>query len=122
MVASVCVISIPTHLASDRERGVLKRLHASSVSVWAVAGAEVAVACVLSVVSGVILLVAAWLVYDFEPASRSWRSSACLHTDPRLCLVRDLPGFDPANRTRGAGGRHAGLVRDAVPRRRGATS
>ena len=68
VVASVCVISIPTHLASDRERGVLKRLHASSVSVWPVAGAEVAVACVLSVVSAAILLVAAWLVYGFEPA------------------------------------------------------
>ena len=68
VVASVCVISIPTHLASDRERGVLKRLHASSVSVWAVAGAEVVVACVLSVVSAVMLLIAAWLVYDFEPA------------------------------------------------------
>jgi ABC-2 type transport system permease protein len=68
VVASVCVISIPTHLASDRERGVLKRLHASSVGVWAVAGAEVVVACVLSFASAVILLVAAWLVYDFEPA------------------------------------------------------
>ncbi len=68
VIASVCVISIPTHLASDRERGVLKRLHASSVSVWAVAGAEVVVACVLSIVSAVILLIAAWLVYDFQPA------------------------------------------------------
>lgn len=69
VIASVCVISIPTHLASDRERGVLKRLHASSVSVWAVAGAEVVVASALSVVSAAILLAAAWLVYDFQPAA-----------------------------------------------------
>ncbi len=68
VVASVCVISIPTHLAGNRERGVLKRFHASSVSAWAVAGAEVAVAFALSAVSAVILLIAATLAYDFEPA------------------------------------------------------
>jgi ABC-2 type transport system permease protein len=66
VVASVCVISIPTHLAGNRERGVLKRFHASSVSAWVIAGAELAVAFVLSTVSAAILLVAAWLAYDFE--------------------------------------------------------
>jgi ABC-2 type transport system permease protein len=68
VIASVCVISIPTHLAGNRERGVLKRFHASSVSAWSIAGAEVAVAFVLSAVSSVILVFAATLVYDFEPA------------------------------------------------------
>jgi len=68
VVASVCVISIPTHLAGSRERGVLKRFHASSVGTLAVAGAEVVVALVLSAVSGVLLLIAANLVYDFSPA------------------------------------------------------
>ncbi|MBT8164407.1 MAG: ABC transporter permease [Acidimicrobiia bacterium] len=65
VVASVCVISIPTHLAGNRERGVLKRFHASSVNAWAVAGAEVAVAFVLSAVSAVLLIGAAWVAYDF---------------------------------------------------------
>ncbi len=70
VVASVCVISIPTHLAGNRERGVLKRYHASSVSVGAVAGAEVVVAFMLSTVSAVLLLIAATLAYDFaSPAS-----------------------------------------------------
>lgn len=68
VVASVCVISIPTHLAGNRERGVLKRFHASSVSAWVIAGAEMAVAFALSIVSAVILLIVATLVYDFEPA------------------------------------------------------
>ena len=67
VVASVCVISIPTHLAGNRERGVLKRFHASSVSAWAIAGAELAVAMVLSLASGAILLAAASVVYEFEP-------------------------------------------------------
>jgi len=59
-------MSIPTHLAGNRERGVLKRYHASSVSAVAVAGAEVVVALVLSTVSAVLLLIAAALAYDFE--------------------------------------------------------
>jgi len=69
VVASVCVISIPTHLAGNRERGVLKRFHASSVGAWAVAGAELAVAFVLSLVSGVILLTVAALAYEFDWAA-----------------------------------------------------
>ncbi|MDF1596439.1 MAG: ABC transporter permease [Acidimicrobiia bacterium] len=67
VVASVCVISIPTHLAGNRERGVLKRFHASSVGAAAVAGAELAVAFVVSAISGVLLLIAAQLAYDFDP-------------------------------------------------------
>jgi ABC-2 type transport system permease protein len=65
VVASVSIISIPTHLAGNRERGVLKRFHASSVSAWAVASAEVAVAFVLSAVSAVLLILAAAFAYDF---------------------------------------------------------
>ncbi len=68
VIASVCVISIPTHLAGNRERGVLKRFHASSVTAWEVAGSQVAVAVVVSAASGVILLVSARLIYEFEPA------------------------------------------------------
>lgn len=66
MIASVCVMSIPTHLAGNRERGVLTRYQASSVSATAVAGAELVVAFVLSTVSALILLVTAALVYDFD--------------------------------------------------------
>ena len=68
VVASVSVISIPTHLAGNRERGVLKPFHASAIAAWEVAAAQLAVAFVLSVASGVILLIAANLVYDFETA------------------------------------------------------
>lgn len=68
VVASVCVISIPTHLAGQRERGVLKRYRASSIAAWEVAGAQLAVASAISTVSALLLLVAANLVYDFDPA------------------------------------------------------
>ncbi|HEY5247086.1 MAG TPA: ABC transporter permease [Dermatophilaceae bacterium] len=66
VIASVCVISIPTHLAGYRERGVLKRYRAASLSIWVVAGAELVVAVALSTASAVVLLVAARLGYDFR--------------------------------------------------------
>lgn len=70
VIASVCVISIPTHLAGYRERGVLKRYRAASLSIWVIAGSELIVAFALSAASAVVLLVAARLVYDFDsPAS-----------------------------------------------------
>ena len=67
VIASVCVISIPTHLAGNRERGVLKRFRASSIRSWEVAGAQVFVATLLSAASSVLLLTAASLAYDFDP-------------------------------------------------------
>jgi ABC-2 type transport system permease protein len=66
VVLSVSLISIPGHIAGNRERGVLKRYHASGVSVSTVAGAQVVVAFVLSTISSVLLLVVAELVYDFS--------------------------------------------------------
>jgi len=66
VIASVCVISIPTHLAGYRERGVLKRYRASSLHAPVIAGAELMVAVILSAVSVVIMLVAASLAYDFR--------------------------------------------------------
>jgi len=67
VIASVCVISIPTHLAGYRERGVLKRYRAASLSMWVVAGAELVVAIALSAASAAVLLVAARVGYDFQP-------------------------------------------------------
>lgn len=66
VVASICIISIPTHLASNRERGVLKRFHASGIPAWEIAASQVAVAMVLSFVSGAILVAVAALIHDFD--------------------------------------------------------
>jgi ABC-2 type transport system permease protein len=66
VVASVCVISIPTHLAGSRERGVLRRYHASGVAASTIAGAELIVALAISIVSVLVLLATAAVVYDFQ--------------------------------------------------------
>jgi ABC-2 type transport system permease protein len=70
VIASVGLIGLPVHLASLRERGVLRRLGASSVSMTSVFGAQTAVHGAMAALGGVALLVAAGLVYDVHaPAS-----------------------------------------------------
>lgn len=56
-VAAIGLIALPVHLASYRERGVLKRFRASGISAAVVVGAQSAVA-VLAAVSGAVLLTA----------------------------------------------------------------
>jgi ABC-2 type transport system permease protein len=70
VVMSVCVISIPTHLASNRERGVLRRYRASSVSPAAIAGAQLIVSTVMCVVSALVLLAAATIAYHYQAPRR----------------------------------------------------
>jgi ABC-2 type transport system permease protein len=62
-VAAIGLIGLPTHLATYRERGILRRLRASSVSVRTVFVAEAAVGFVLAVISALILIAATWLAY-----------------------------------------------------------
>jgi ABC-2 type transport system permease protein len=70
VIASIGLIGLPVHLASLRERGVLRRLRASSVSMTSVLGAQTAVHVAMAALGGAVLLVAASLVYDVHaPAS-----------------------------------------------------
>ena len=70
VIASIGLIGLPVHLASLQERGVLRRLRASSVSITSVLGAQTAVHVAMAALGGAVLLVAASLVYDVHaPAS-----------------------------------------------------
>lgn len=63
VAASVGLISLPTHLAEDRERGVLKRYRASSFPAWTVVGSQVLVTALIALVSALILVSVAMPVY-----------------------------------------------------------
>jgi ABC-2 type transport system permease protein len=69
VIASIGLIGLPVHLASLRERGVLRRLRASSVSMTSVFGAQTAVHVAMAALGGAVLLVAASLVYDVHAPS-----------------------------------------------------
>lgn len=55
VLAAIGLISLPVHLASYRERGVLKRLHASSVPASAVLGAQAIVGFAVAILGSVLL-------------------------------------------------------------------
>jgi ABC-2 type transport system permease protein len=69
VIASIGLIGLPVHLASLRERGVLRRLRASSVSMTGVFGAQTAVHVAMATLGGAVLLVAASLIYDVRAPS-----------------------------------------------------
>jgi ABC-2 type transport system permease protein len=69
VIASIGLIGLPVHLASLRERGVLRRLRTSSVPVASVLGAQAVVHVAMAVLGGLLLLVAAGLVYDVAAPS-----------------------------------------------------
>lgn len=71
VTASVGLISLPVHIAGNRELGVLKRYYASSMPAWVVVGASVVTTLVVSLVSSAILVLAAMLTYDVG-APASW--------------------------------------------------
>lgn len=64
VTASVGLISLPTHIAANREAGVLKRYRASGMATWAIVGAEVLVTFVIATVSAALLLAVAIPLHD----------------------------------------------------------
>ena len=66
VIASIGLIGLPVHLAAYRERGILRRFSASSVSPWSLFAAQVAVSFAIAAVGSVLLVVAAVLIYDAQ--------------------------------------------------------
>lgn len=64
IAASVGLITLPTHLASNRESGVLRRYRASGFSVLTVLGAQVVVTFVVAGISSMLLVGVALPVHD----------------------------------------------------------
>ena len=64
VVASLGLIGMPVHLASYRERGVLRRFRASSVGLRNILGSQTLVMFVMGVLGCIILIVAAIAVYE----------------------------------------------------------
>ena len=64
VAASVGLISLPTHLASNRESGVLRRYRVSGLTTSTVLGSQVVVTFVVAGVSSLILSLVAFPVHD----------------------------------------------------------
>lgn len=70
VVAALGLINLPTHLATYRERGILRRFEASSISRWSLLGAHTLIMIVLSGVGGILVVGTAKAIYHpADPAS-----------------------------------------------------
>ena len=63
VVAAIGLIALPVHLASYRERGVLRRFRASTIPVWSVFGAQAAATFIIGALASLVLVIVALAVY-----------------------------------------------------------
>jgi ABC-2 type transport system permease protein len=63
VIAAIGLVMLPVHLASYRERGVLRRFDVSRYPRWALPAAWILVAMVITIVAVTVLLVTGQLVY-----------------------------------------------------------
>ncbi len=105
-LASMAFIGLPVHLASYRERGILKRFRASDVPLWTVVGGQLLVTVIAGVVGSAILFGAAILSYDIAmPKQPALVGLAFLISAVSLGLVGVLLGaiMPNARAAQGAG-------------------
>ncbi len=67
VTASIGLISLPVHLATYRERGVLRRYRASGVSEWSVFGSQLLVSLGIGVLGSGLLEILGTVVYGAKP-------------------------------------------------------
>jgi ABC-2 type transport system permease protein len=71
VIAAVSLVALPVHVATYRERGVIRRLRASSVPGAAVLTAQVLVALALVTAGTIVLVVAGVVGYDANPPDQT---------------------------------------------------
>lgn len=64
VIASMGLIGLPAHLAAYRERGVLRRWRASSMPVWSILAAQLAVTLVVSIAGTILLVALGWVTFE----------------------------------------------------------
>jgi len=64
VMMAIGTVALPVHLAGYRERGILRRLRASSISIWAVLSSQLAVSFVIAVIGSVLVFVLGLAVYQ----------------------------------------------------------
>lgn len=64
VILSIGIVGLPVHLTGYRERGVLRRFRASSISVWSIFGSQVIVSFVIALLGAILLTIVALLTYD----------------------------------------------------------
>jgi len=78
VIAAVGLVMLPVHLASYRERGVLRRFAAAGFPRWSFAIAQLIVGLVTTAVACALLLIVAAPVYGIPTMHDAWRVAVAL--------------------------------------------
>jgi ABC-2 type transport system permease protein len=78
VIGAVGLVMLPVHLASYRERGVLRRFAVAGFPRWSFAVSSLVVGLVATLVSCVLLLIVAAPVYGLPPLHNAWRVALAL--------------------------------------------
>jgi ABC-2 type transport system permease protein len=78
VIAAVGLVMLPVHLASYRERGVLRRFAAAGFPRWSFAIAQLIVGLITTAVACVLLLAVAAPVYGIPAMHDAWRVAVAL--------------------------------------------
>ena len=78
VIAAVGLVMLPVHLASYRERGVLRRFAAAGFGRWSFAVAQLVVGLITTVVACTLLLAVAAPVYGLPALHDGWRVGVAL--------------------------------------------
>ena len=73
VIAATGLIMLPVHMASYRERGVLRRFAAAGFPRWSFAIAQLVMGLAMIVLAAALLLGVAALVYGIPPVGQWWR-------------------------------------------------
>jgi ABC-2 type transport system permease protein len=64
VMMAIGTVALPVHLAGYRERGVLRRLRASSISVWSVLGSQLVVSFIIAILGSLLIFIFGIIVYS----------------------------------------------------------
>jgi ABC-2 type transport system permease protein len=78
VIAATGLVMLPVHLASYRDRGVLRRFTAAGFPRWSFAIAQLITGLVTTAVSCAVLLLVAWPVYGIPAVHDAWRVAVAL--------------------------------------------
>ena len=78
VIAATGLVMLPVHLASYRERGVLRRFAAAGFPRWSFAVAEIVVGLITTAVACILLLLVAAPIYGIPEVQNGWRVAAGL--------------------------------------------
>jgi len=78
VIAATGLVMLPVHLASYRERGVLRRFAAAGFPRWSFAVAQMVVGLITTLVASVMLLIVAAPIYGIPALHNGWRVAAGL--------------------------------------------